>query len=80
MKNDISKSICKALIFTVLPFAIPLIFEIIPNTFITNAGKIIIVLLLFAIDTYFVFKITVRDCKELIRIKGFIFQEKYWIE
>ena len=37
MKNDISKSICKALIFTVLPFAIPLIFEIIPNTFITNA-------------------------------------------
>ena len=44
MKNDISKSICKALIFTVLPFAIPLIFEIIPNTFINNAGKIIIVL------------------------------------
>lgn len=39
MKNDISKSICKALIFTVLPFAIPLIFEIIPNTFITNCRQ-----------------------------------------
>mgnify|MGYP001393305966 CR=1 FL=1 len=72
MKNDISKSICKALIFTVLPFAIPLIFEIIPNTFINNAGKIIIVLLLFAIDTYFVFKITVRDCKELNDAKNII--------
>lgn len=39
MKNDISKSICKALIFTVLPFAIPLIFEIIPNTFINNSRQ-----------------------------------------
>lgn len=56
MKNDISKSICKALIFTVLPFAIPLIFEIIPNTFINNAGKIIIVLLLFAIDMVLEYK------------------------
>lgn len=72
MTKDVLKSCGKAIAFTIGPFAIPLVFSIIPNSIINNTGKIIIVLLLFIIDTYWVIKITVRDDKKLVAAKEII--------
>lgn len=72
MKREVWRSRGKALAFTIAPFGIPLIFSVIPNSFINNTGKIFIVLLLFIIDTYGVMKITVREDKELVAAKEII--------
>ena len=80
MNNNIGKNIGKVISFTVLPFGIPLIFNVIPTSLINDIGKIVIVLLLFAIDTYFVIKITIRDNKELNKAKEIIdTNKKYYI-
>ena len=72
VKRKVWRSRGKALAFTVAPFGIPLIFSVIPDSFINNTGKIFIVLLLFIIDTYGVMKITVREDKELVAAKEII--------
>lgn len=76
MKKDIWKSRCKALAFTTAPFGIPLIFSLVPNSFINDAGKAVSVLLLFIIDTYWVMKITVRDDKQLYVAREIINTDK----
>ena len=55
-----------------------------PDSLINSLGKMVIVILLFVIDTYWVMKITVRDSKELYRArekadtnKNIIFHAKF---
>lgn len=72
MRKEVWKSCTKAFTFTIVPLGIPLIFTIVPDSFINNNGKIFVVVLLFIIDTYCVMKITVKEDEELIAAKEII--------
>lgn len=69
LDEEIWKSRGKAIAFTVAPFGIPLILSLVPDSLINSLGKMVIVILLFVIDIYWVMKITVRDSKELYRAR-----------
>ena len=71
LDEEIWKSRGKAIAFTVAPFGIPLILSLVPDSQINSLGKMVIVILLFVIDTYWVMKITVRDSGPgVIKVRG----------
>lgn len=75
MKDTIKKYYKKALIFTICPFIIPLIFTI-PSNIINKLAQFIIALILIAIDIYYVFKYSREEAVKLHNLENDIFDNK----